>query len=49
MYGREDGTVPATFQIIYMVYPVTTAPKRKPNVKDADRVEGLSKPTKTFR
>ena len=49
MHGREDGTVPATFQIIYMVYTIITPPKRKPNVKDADWVETLPRPTKTSR
>jgi len=49
MHGKEDGTVPATFQIIYMVYSIITAPKRVPNAKRTDRMETLSKPTKTSR
>jgi hypothetical protein len=44
MYGGEDGTIPATFQIIYMVYLSTTASKQVPKVKCTDRMEALSKP-----
>lgn len=46
MHGREDGTVPATFQTIYMVYAIITVPKQRPDVKDADRVEAFPRPTK---
>lgn len=49
MYGKEDGTVPATFQIIYMVYSILTISERRPNEKRADRMEALSKPTETSR
>lgn len=49
MHGKEDGTIPATFQIIYMVCSIVTAPKRVPNTKRTDRMETLSKPTKTSR
>jgi len=49
MHGREDGTVPATFQIMYMVCSTIITPKRKPNAKRADRMEAFSKPTETSR
>src|ERR1700753_2905461 len=47
MYSKEDGTIPATFQVIYMVYLLLTAPGRKPDVENVDRMETISKPPKT--
>jgi len=49
MHGKEDGTVPATFQIIYMVCSTLNASKRNPDAKRADWMETLSKPTETSR
>lgn len=49
MHGKEDGTVPATFQIIYMVCSTINASKRNPDAKRADWMETLSKPTETSR
>ena len=49
MYGKEDGTVPATFQIIYMVYSILNTSKWKPDAKRIDWMEALSKPTETSR
>lgn len=47
MHGKEDGTMPATFQVIYMVYSFTTTFEQELNAKRTDWVEALSKPAKT--
>ena len=49
MHGKDDGTIPATFQIIYMVWSTLNASKRKPDAKRTDRMETLSEPTETSR
>lgn len=49
MHGKEDGTIPATFQIIYMVCPTLAAPEPKSDLNPTDRMEALSKPTKASR
>ena len=49
MHGREDGTVPATFQIIYMVRSTIIVHKGKSNAKRIDRMEAFSEPTETSR
>lgn len=51
LHGLEDGTIPATFQVIFLVRfpsPLAERTRQETNASGVDRVETESEPAKAF-